>query len=92
MSELKGSGIEEKETVQRLEYADEKSSQEISIVEKTGSASSLPTTEEESIHERPPATARDLVTEVLSLRDDPSANPWTFRTWFVGIGLSVFAA
>ena len=33
---------------------------------------------------------RDLVTEVLSLEDDPSQNPWTFRMWFIGIGISVF--
>jgi hypothetical protein len=35
--------------------------------------------------------ARDLVTEVLSLEDDPTLNPWTFRMWFIGIGMSVFA-
>jgi hypothetical protein len=33
---------------------------------------------------------RDLVTEVLSLEDDPTQNPWTFRMWFIGIGISVF--
>jgi hypothetical protein len=35
--------------------------------------------------------ARDLVTEVLSLEDDPTINPWTFRMWFIGLGMSVFA-
>jgi hypothetical protein len=35
-------------------------------------------------------TARDLVTEVLLVEDDPSVNPWTFRMWFIGIGISVF--
>lgn len=35
-------------------------------------------------------SARDLVTEVLLVEDDPSVNPWTFRMWFIGIGVSVF--
>jgi hypothetical protein len=35
-------------------------------------------------------SARDLVTEVLLVEDDPSVNPWTFRMWFIGIGISVF--
>jgi hypothetical protein len=35
--------------------------------------------------------ARDLVTEILLVEDDPSLNPWTFRMWFLGIGMSVFA-
>lgn len=39
----------------------------------------------------PPATARELVAEILTLDDDPSVNPWTFRMWFIGIGMSVFA-
>jgi hypothetical protein len=40
---------------------------------------------------KPPATARELVTEILLVEDDPSVNPWTFRMWFIGIGMSVFA-
>ena len=36
--------------------------------------------------------AADIVTQVLSLEDDPSLNPWTFRMWFLGLGLSVFGA
>jgi hypothetical protein len=32
----------------------------------------------------PPETATDLITEVLHAQDDPSLNPWTFRTWFLG--------
>jgi hypothetical protein len=39
----------------------------------------------------PPATARDLVAEILMVEDDPTINPWTFRMWFIGIGMSVFA-
>ncbi|KAH9176674.1 OPT oligopeptide transporter protein-domain-containing protein [Lactarius sanguifluus] len=33
---------------------------------------------------------RDLVTHVISVHDDPSLNPWTFRSFFLGIGLSAF--
>ncbi|KAH8985991.1 OPT oligopeptide transporter protein-domain-containing protein [Lactarius hatsudake] len=33
---------------------------------------------------------RDLVTHVISVHDDPSLNPWTFRAFFIGIGLSTF--
>ncbi|GAB7362576.1 hypothetical protein MBLNU230_g2891t1 [Neophaeotheca triangularis] len=38
----------------------------------------------------PVETARDLVTEVLHVEDDPTLNPWTFRVWFTGLGLSCF--
>ena len=34
--------------------------------------------------------ARELVTHVISIEDDPSLNPWTFRTLILGIGLSTF--
>jgi hypothetical protein len=33
---------------------------------------------------------RDIVTHVISVGDDPSLNPWTFRSFFLGIGLSAF--
>jgi hypothetical protein len=33
---------------------------------------------------------RDIVTHVISVEDDPSLNPWTFRSFFIGIGLSAF--
>jgi len=29
-------------------------------------------------------TAEDLVTRVINVEDDPSLNPWTFRTFFLG--------
>lgn len=85
-------GVQKKEAEQRLEFVAEDKSLDINVVEKPGSSSSIPSSEEESIHDKPPTTARDLVTEVLSLSDDPSINPWTFRMWFIGIGLSIFAA
>ncbi|KAI0058142.1 OPT superfamily oligopeptide transporter [Artomyces pyxidatus] len=34
--------------------------------------------------------ARDIVTRVISTEDDPTLNPWTFRAFFIGIGLSAF--
>jgi hypothetical protein len=33
---------------------------------------------------------RDIVTHVISIHDDPSLSPWTFRSFFIGIGLSAF--
>ncbi|EGN99901.1 hypothetical protein SERLA73DRAFT_106779 [Serpula lacrymans var. lacrymans S7.3] len=33
---------------------------------------------------------RDIATNVISVEDDPSLNPWTFRSFFIGIGLSAF--
>ena len=33
---------------------------------------------------------RDIVTQVISIHDDPSLNPWTFRSFFIGIGVSAF--
>ncbi len=33
--------------------------------------------------------ARDLVTHVISVEDDPSLSPWTLRVAIIGLGLSV---
>jgi hypothetical protein len=33
----------------------------------------------------PVETSEELVTEVLHVEDDPTLNPWTFRTWFLGM-------
>lgn len=35
-------------------------------------------------------TERDIATTVVTLEDDPTANPWTFRALIIGTGLSVF--
>jgi len=35
-------------------------------------------------------TAEQLVTQVISLDDDPSLSPWTFRVLILGTGLSAF--
>lgn len=48
--------------------------------------------ESETIYTRPAETAKDLVTEVILVEDDPSLSPWTFRTWFLGCGLAVFGS
>ncbi|EXM15621.1 hypothetical protein FOTG_16062 [Fusarium oxysporum f. sp. vasinfectum 25433] len=37
-------------------------------------------------------SVEDFVTKVLHADDDPSLNPWTFRMWFIGIGLGIFGA
>ncbi|KIK55154.1 hypothetical protein GYMLUDRAFT_76698 [Collybiopsis luxurians FD-317 M1] len=34
--------------------------------------------------------ARDITTHVITVEDDPTLNPWTFRAFFLGIGLSAF--
>ncbi|KAF2090416.1 OPT superfamily oligopeptide transporter [Saccharata proteae CBS 121410] len=36
--------------------------------------------------------AKDLVTTVIHVEDDQSLNPWTFRMFFIGGGLSVFGS
>ncbi|KAI9570474.1 OPT oligopeptide transporter [Boletus coccyginus] len=33
---------------------------------------------------------RDIATHVISVDDDPSLNPWTFRAFSLGLGLSAF--
>jgi YD repeat-containing protein len=46
--------------------------------------------EKETHKRKAPKTPRELVSEILMVEDDPSVNPWTFRMWFIGIGVSVF--
>lgn len=36
--------------------------------------------------------AKDLVTAVLHVEDDPTINPWTFRMFFLGLGLAIFGS
>ncbi|MCJ1411801.1 hypothetical protein MMC19_005893 [Ptychographa xylographoides] len=36
--------------------------------------------------------AEQLVTSILSVDDDPTLNAWTFRMWFLGLGLSLFGS
>ncbi|MCJ1393609.1 hypothetical protein MMC18_006484 [Xylographa bjoerkii] len=36
--------------------------------------------------------AKDFVTHVLHVDDDQSLSPWTFRTYFLGLGMAIFAS
>ncbi|KAJ3727433.1 OPT oligopeptide transporter [Lentinula raphanica] len=42
--------------------------------------------------ERPIVTANDWSLRLISLEDDPTLPVWTFRLWFLSIGLSCFGA
>ncbi|KAJ7254207.1 peptide transporter MTD1 [Mycena rebaudengoi] len=42
--------------------------------------------------ERPIVTDMDVATRLISLEDDPSLPAFTFRMWFLGLGLSCFGA
>ena len=79
-----GAGNREKkeEGPEHLEYYDDKRADASSA---TDSESPLEEKKKKRIK-----NPRDLVTEVLSLDDDPTQSPWTFRMWFIGIGVSVF--
>ncbi|KAF7307085.1 OPT oligopeptide transporter [Mycena indigotica] len=43
-------------------------------------------------HEKPIVTASDWSTRLISLHDDPTLPVWTFRLWFLALGLSAFGA
>ncbi|KAF7351814.1 OPT oligopeptide transporter [Mycena venus] len=43
-------------------------------------------------HERPIETDADYATRLISLDDDPTLRVFTFRMWFLGLGLSCFSA
>jgi hypothetical protein len=73
-----------------VEYFDSKKAVDINVLERQETDSSS-LESDEKIHTKPPSTALDLVTEILEVKDDPTQNPWTFRLWFIGIGMSVFA-
>ena len=59
-------------------------------LEKPGVTSPAYFDEEGHEWNAPAETAEDLVTEVIHAQDDPTLNPWTFRMWFLGLGLSAF--
>jgi len=73
----------------RVEYVESISETE-SVEKREAIISTIPTDEE--IASKPPSSPEDIVKQVLSLEDDPTQNPWTFRMWFIGTALSVFAA
>ena len=41
--------------------------------------------DDEFVRNAPARSATDFITEVIHAKDDPTLNPWTFRTWFVGM-------
>ncbi|KAH9476518.1 Oligopeptide transporter 2 [Psilocybe cubensis] len=47
---------------------------------------------DENGKERPIETDMDVATRLISLDDDPTLPAFTFRMWFLGIGLSCFGA
>ncbi|KAJ7669860.1 peptide transporter MTD1 [Mycena polygramma] len=47
---------------------------------------------DDSGKERPIVTDVDVATRLISLEDDPSLPAFTFRMWFLGLGLSCFGA
>jgi hypothetical protein len=71
---------------ERLEFIDDEKKANVTTIEYAGSSD-----EEKGAKGKNVDSARDLVTEVLAVEDDPSVNPWTFRMWFIGISMSVFA-
>ena len=56
-----------------------------SVLEKGPGAPVYSGDDGSELYNTPPETAKDLVTEVLHVEDDPTLNPWTFRTWFLGV-------
>ncbi|KAJ5738648.1 hypothetical protein N7493_001803 [Penicillium malachiteum] len=44
--------------------------------------------DEDIIHH--PADQDDILTHTIHVQDDPTLNCFTFRTWFLGIGLAIF--
>lgn len=76
-------------STQHVEYIGGEKS-DVNVVERVESDSSSLSPDEKT-YTKPPTTARELVTEILLVEDDPSLNPFTFRMWFLGIGISVFA-
>jgi hypothetical protein len=49
-----------------------------------GLGTGLPAYEGEDRAREAVSTAEDLVTRVINVEDDPSLDPWTFRTFFLG--------
>ncbi|KAF2674475.1 OPT superfamily oligopeptide transporter [Microthyrium microscopicum] len=92
MSSRKAPGDKGGGAIELIEYAEGKGSDSLSDAEKLETESRTLSHDDDKTYNKPPDTARDLVSEVLMVDDDPSLNPWTFRTWFVGIGISVFAS
>jgi hypothetical protein len=61
-----------------------------SVVKGDIEASSGSTREAESDKNVVLQNEREIATHVISVDDDPSLSPWTFRAVFIGLGLSAF--
>jgi hypothetical protein len=62
--------------------------EDINVVEVEHSSTKSPTPNDPETPKpkhAPVETDLQLVTSVLSVEDDPSINPWTFRMWFLGM-------
>ncbi len=57
---------------------------EISSVQKGRRASAYEDEDGLAVRTTATETAEDFAT-LISTKDDPTLNPWTFRTWFVGL-------
>ncbi|KAJ7751318.1 OPT oligopeptide transporter [Mycena maculata] len=82
------------------EYLDEKASDtkehiyESDTVEEVGEVCEdlRPIDMDENGNEKPIVTADDWSTRLISLHDDPDLPVWTFRLWFLSLGLAAFGA
>ncbi|KAF2400856.1 OPT superfamily oligopeptide transporter [Trichodelitschia bisporula] len=90
MADIKGptyraKPISDDGSTEQIEFLDEKKAQ-VHVIDRTDSS------DDEIVYTRPPKDTHDLVTEVILAEDDPTLNPWTFRTWFLGLSIACFAA
>jgi hypothetical protein len=69
-----------------IEEVYEKQKDGVVFIERVDSDSTSSITDPESSKAKHEAVETDLqlVTRVLSVEDDPTENPWTFRMWFLG--------
>ena len=81
-TDLEGINVLHKEKADSISELSEKASYEKADIE------TVSVSDEDDGHVL--SDARDLVTHVISVDDDPSQSPWTFRTLVVGMGLSTF--
>ena len=84
--------LSEKKVVQHVEYLESISEVDSHEERRDVDATKVETVEDGQVAKVVPSSAEDLVREVLSLEDDPTLNPWTFRMWFIGISISVFSS
>ncbi|KAJ3739221.1 OPT oligopeptide transporter protein-domain-containing protein [Lentinula detonsa] len=84
--DAKSSSVETNTLTKKGQSYDEKSAE----TKPGADIESLPEGEFDGSGELALNDARDITTHVITVEDDPSLNPWTFRAFFLGIGLSAF--